>query len=67
MVYSKGYKIYTTQNPKYQKIAEDVCYNLDNIPYTSSYTNSAGEQVEDQLQIALTIVDPTNGSRGLPR
>ena len=61
MVYSKGYKIYTTQNPKYQKIAEDVCYNLDNIPYTSSYTNSAGEQVEDQLQIALTIVDPTNG------
>ena len=61
MVHGKGYKIYTTQNPKYQKIAEDVCYNLDNIPYTSSYTNSAGEQVEDQLQIALTIVDPTNG------
>ena len=61
MVHCKGYKIYTTQNPKYQKIAEDVCYNLDNIPYTSSYTNSAGEQVEDQLQIALTIVDPTNG------
>ena len=30
-------------------------------PYTSSYTNAAGEQVEDQLQIALTIVDPTNG------
>ena len=61
MVYSRGYKIYTTQNPKYQKIAEDVCYNLENIPYTSSYTNAAGEQVEDQLQIALTIVDPTNG------
>ena len=61
MVYGKGYKIYTTQNPKYQKIAEDVCYNLENIPYTSSYTNAAGEQVEDQLQIALTIVDPTNG------
>ena len=32
MVYSRGYKIYTTQNPKYQKIAEDVCYNLENIP-----------------------------------
>lgn len=61
MVHGKGYKIYTTQNPKYQKIAEDVCYDLSNIPYTSSYTNSAGEQVEDQLQIALTIVDPTNG------
>ena len=61
MVYSKGYKIYTTQNPKYQQIAEDVCYNLENIPYTSSYTNAAGEKVEDQLQIALTIVDPTNG------
>ena len=38
-----------------------MCYNLENIPYTSSYTNAAGEQVEDQLQIALTIVDPTNG------
>ena len=61
MVHGKGYKIYTTQNPKYQKIAEDVCYDLSNIPYTSSYTNSAGEQVEDQLQIALTILDPTNG------
>lgn len=61
MVHGKGYKIYTTQNPKYQKIAEDVCYDLSNIPYTSSYTNSAGEQVEDQLQIALTVVDPTNG------
>lgn len=61
MVHGKGYKIYTTQNPKYQKIAEDVCYDLSNIPYTSSYINSAGEQVEDQLQIALTIVDPTNG------
>ena len=61
MVHGKGYKIYTTQNPKYQKIAEDVCYDLSNIPYTSSYNNSAGEQVEDQLQIALTIVDPTNG------
>ena len=61
MVHGKGYEIYTTQNPKYQKIAEDVCYDLSNIPYTSSYTNSAGEQVEDQLQIALTIVDPTNG------
>ena len=41
MVHGKGYKIYTTQNPKYQKIAEDVCYDLSNIPYTSSYTNSA--------------------------
>ena len=38
-----------------------ICYDLSNIPYTSSYTNSAGEQVEDQLQIALTIVDPTTG------
>ena len=61
MVYGKGYKIYTTQNPKYQKIAEDVCYNLDNIPYTASYTDSNGEQSTDQLQIALTVVDPTNG------
>ena len=61
MVYGKGYKIYTTQNPKYQKIAEDVCYNLDNIPYTASYTDSEGNKSTDQLQIALTVVDPTNG------
>ena len=61
MVYGKGYKIYTTQNPKYQKIAEDVCYDLDNIPYTASYTDSEGNKSTDQLQIALTIVDPTNG------
>ena len=61
MIYGKGYKIYTTQNPKYQKIAEDVCYNLDNIPYTASYTDSEGNKSTDQLQIALTIVDPTNG------
>ncbi len=61
MVYGKGYKIYTTQNPKYQKIAEDVCYNLDNIPYTANYTDSEGNKSTDQLQIALTVVDPTNG------
>ena len=61
MVYGKGYKIYTTQNPKFQKIAEDVCYDLDNIPYTASYTDSEGNKSTDQLQIALTIVDPTNG------
>ena len=61
MVYGKGYKIYTTQNPKYQKIAEDVCYDLDNIPYTASYTDSNGEKQTDQLQIAFTIIDPTNG------
>ena len=61
MVYGKGYKIYTTQNPKFQKIAEDVCYDLDNIPYTASYTDSEGNKSTDQLQIALTVVDPTNG------
>lgn len=61
MVYGKGYKIYTTQNPKFQKIAEEVCYNLDNIPYTANYTDSEGNKSTDQLQIALTVVDPTNG------
>ena len=61
MVYGKGYKIYTTQNPKFQKIAEEVCYDLDNIPYTASYTDSEGNKSTDQLQIALTVVDPTNG------
>jgi len=61
MVYGKGYKIYTTQNPKFQKIAEEVCYDLDNIPYTANYTDSEGNKSTDQLQIALTVVDPTNG------
>ena len=61
MVYGKGYKIYTTQNPNYQKIAEEVCTDTSNLPYTSSYTNSYGEKETEQLQVGMTIVDPYTG------
>lgn len=61
MVYGKGYKIYTTQNPDYQKITEEVCTDTSNLPYTSSYTNSYGEKETEQLQVGMTIVDPYTG------
>lgn len=61
MVYGKGYKIYTTQNPDYQKIAEEVCSDTSNLPYTSTYTNSYGDKETEQLQVGMTIVDPYTG------
>lgn len=61
MVYGKGYKIYTTQNPDYQQIAEEVCADTSNLPYTSSYTNSYGDKETEQLQVGMTIVDPYTG------
>ena len=61
MVYGKGYKIYTTQHPDYQKIAEEVCSDTSNLPYTSTYTNSYGEKETEQLQVGMTIVDPYTG------
>ena len=61
MVYGKGYKIYTTQNPDYQKIAEEVCSDTANLPYTTTYTNSYGEKETEQLQVGMTIVDPYTG------
>ena len=61
MVYGKGYKIYTTQNPDYQKIAEEVCADTSNLPYTSTYTNSYGDKETEQLQVGMTIVDPYTG------
>lgn len=61
MVYGKGYKIYTTQNPEYQKVAEEVCTDTSNLPYTSTYTNSYGEKETEQLQVGMTIVDPYTG------
>ena len=61
MVYGKGYKIYTTQNPDYQKIAEEVCADTSNLPYTSAYTNSYGDKETEQLQVGMTIVDPYTG------
>lgn len=53
MVYSGGYKIYTTQNPKYQAITEDVFRNTDYQEDTDSY--------DQPLQAAITIVDPYTG------
>ena len=61
MVYGKGYKIYTTQNPDYQRIAEEVCSDTDNLPYTASYTDASGEKQTEQLQVGMTIVDPYTG------
>ena len=52
-VYNGGYKIYTTQNPKIQDIAESVFENTD----YANYTDSKGEP----LQAAITIVDPYTG------
>ncbi len=56
-LFSKGYKIYTTQNYEYQKIAESVFEDLSNTPYTR--TNSKGET--EQLQGAITVMDPYTG------
>ena len=56
-LFSKGYKVYTTQNYEYQKIAESVFEDLSNTPYTR--TNSKGET--EQLQGALTVIDPYTG------
>lgn len=52
-VYNGGYKIYTTQNPKIQDIAESA---FENTNY-AKYTDSKGEP----LQAAITIVDPYTG------
>ena len=56
-LFNKGYKVYTTQNYEYQKIAESVFEDLSNTPYTR--TNSKGET--EQLQGAITIIDPYTG------
>ena len=53
MVYGKGLKIYTTQNPKFQEIAEDVYENTD---YTE-LTDSFGQP----LQSAITVMNPFTG------
>ena len=53
LVFQGGYKIYTTQNPKYQSIAENVFENTD---YVGS-TDSNGEQ----LQAGITVMDPYTG------
>lgn len=52
-VYGGGYKIYTTQDPDIQAIAEDV---FENTRY-AGYTDSRGEP----LQAAITVVNPYTG------
>lgn len=52
-VYGSGYKIYTTQNPKYQAICEDVMENTDYADYTDSY--------DKPMQSAVTLMDPFTG------
>lgn len=54
MVYGKGLKIYTTQIPEYQKIAEDV---FENTEYQQN-TDSEGEP----LQAGITVMDPFTGN-----
>lgn len=56
-VYGSGYKIYTTQNYEYQEIAEKVYEDLSNTPYTITKTDGTVEQ----LQGAMTIIDPYTG------
>ena len=56
-VYGSGYKIYTTQNYKYQQIAEKVFEDLENTPYSITKTDGSTEQ----LQGAMTIMDPYTG------
>lgn len=52
-LFHSGYKVYTTQNPTIQDIAENVFENTD----YAQYTDSSGEP----LQAAITIVDPYTG------
>ena len=56
-VYGSGYKIYTTQNYEYQQIAEKVYEDLSNTPYTITKNDGTVEQ----LQGAMTIMDPYTG------
>lgn len=52
-VYGFGYKIYTTQNMKYQEICEDVMENTKFADYTDSN--------DQPLQAAVTLIDPFTG------
>ena len=56
-VYGSGYKIYTTQNYEYQQIAEKVYEDVSNTPYSITKTDGTTEQ----LQGAMTIIDPYTG------
>ena len=53
MVYGKGLKIYTCQNPVYQEKAEEIFENTK----FANYTDKNGEP----LQAAITLMDPYTG------
>lgn len=55
MVYSKGYNIYTTVDPKLQKIMEDV-YN------DQSYFKLSNGNYDKDLQSAMVLVDYAKGN-----
>lgn len=54
MVYSGGYKIYTTLNPEYQEIAEDVFEHTGYADCTDSF--------DQPLEAAITLLDPYTGN-----
>ncbi len=54
LLYNAGYTIYCTMNPKAQEVVDSVYTNLENLPYTST----KGQQ----LQSAITIIDPNTGN-----
>ena len=53
-IYNRGYRIYTTLNPKIQAIADEVYLNRKNLPLTSM----DGQQIRS----AITILDPDTGN-----
>lgn len=53
LVYSGGYKIYCTMNPKIQEAVDAVYSDASNLPYKTS----SGQQ----LQSAITVMDPNTG------
>lgn len=54
LLYTGGYKIYSTIDPEIQRIVEKVYSNTENLPYTSA----KGEQ----LQSGMTVIDNRTGS-----
>ena len=60
-LFSAGYKVYTTQDLTMQEIAEEIYEDTANTPYTNTRTGSDGSTVTEQLQSAITVMDPYNG------
>jgi penicillin-binding protein 1A len=54
LVYSGGYQIYSNMDPEIQAAVDSVYNDTENLPYVSSKSGQ-------QLQSAITIIDPKNG------